>query len=1065
MTNQPSLELICSEYFLSWLEEHKISLTISTYQTNRIFLIGLKPDDTLSGFERFFERAMGLYQQENSLYLATRYQIWRFDNMLTEGQLHQNSYDALYVPTIGYTTADLNTHDLVLDDTGDLIFVNTKYSCLAKLKTGFSFEPIWKPSFISQLTPEDRCHLNGLAMVEGKPKYVSACSRSDVASAWRNRRDNGGVVIDVENNEIITTGLSMPHSPRYYQGKLWILNSGSGELGYITDGKFQAVAFCPGFVRGLAFWQNFAIIGMSKPRDRSFNGLALDGILEQKDATPKCGVMIVNLNNGQVAHWLEFEGVVTELFDVVVLPNIKQPMALGFKTDEIQRLVNFPGNLTLPILKEDKQETVELSNETTPSEQVTEPNNTPVETIFNQAKQLQNSGNIKAAITEYQKVINLAPNHIHTYNELGKLYALEQQYPAAKACFEKIIQLQPQSAPTYINLGALYQQMGEITAAIQAYETAIKLKPKFFLPYLNLGKLFVSLQKLNQAQKSYQSALQLQPNNPELQFELGNLLKAQDNLEGAIKAYQTAIKLEPNFIPAYLNLGVAYQMRGALTLAKKCYQRVLQAQPNNDFALGNLAIILTEESDLTTAAQLYQQALTINPNNTIIFYRFADLLRQICHWKNHDELVKELIARTEKHLKENNPDKLLSLTLNYFDIEPALHQLVAQNTSKIIAAKVAHLQEKKPFKINPVKRQNKPKKKLKIGYVSPDLRHHAVGILIKDIFQHHNREKFAVYCYNLTTEDEVTATIKKGCDEYTDISLISSLQAAIKINQDGIDILIDLAGYTTYCRPEIFALKPAPIQCSYLGFPGTMGADFIQYILADKILIPPELTKYYTEAVIYLPHAFVGSTMEVSQKPITRAEFNLPENAFVFCSFNRPAKISPQVFQVWMEILQAVPNSVLWLYTDDSALTQQNLQQTAAKFGIDTARLIFANKRLQPEYLARYQLADLFLDTFNYNAGATAVGAISMGLPLLTKIGNTYASRIGASICAAVGLEAMICQTVEEYRAKAINFGNHPDTLPQLKPKEELSLFNLPQFVANLEVAYQQMWQKSQKKP
>jgi len=1140
MTTPPPLELICSEYWLSWLEEHNISFAISTYQTNRIFLIGRKPDGTLSGFDRFFERAMGLYKQENSLYLATRYQIWRFDNMLTSGQLHQDSYDALYVPTIGYTTADLNTHDLVLDNNGDLIFVNTKYSCLAKLKSGFSFEPIWKPSFISQLTPEDRCHLNGLALVEGKPKYVTACSRSDVAAAWRGRRLDGGVVIDVESNEIIATGLSMPHSPRYYQGKLWVLNSGSGELGYLEAQKFQPVAFCPGFVRGLAFWQNFAIVGMSKPRDRSFNGLALDEMLAKKDATAKCGVMVINLNNGQVAHWLEFEGVVTELFDVMVLPSVKQPMALGFKTDEIQRLVNFPGNLTLPLVKEDDANMgatvgagLEITSspehnphlKTRPNPNVSENNphlktrpNQTENNLFNQAKLLEESGKVEEAIAQYQKLLTAVPDFLPAYNQLGKLYTAEKQYQNAKTCFEKIIQLKPESAPAYANLGVVLQQMGELKTAIQAYQIAIKLKPDFPLPYLNLGKLFINEKDFPKAEQCYQQLLQLQPNNPEVNFEIGNLLKRREKIEEAIKAYLTALKLQPNFTPACLNLGAAWQMRGASKLAKQCYQRVLQAQPDNDFALGNLSLLLTEEGDFLAAAKLYQQALKINPENTTTFYRFCELLRQICHWENHNDLERELILRTQKHLQENNSEELLPLTLNYFNIEPALHKAVASHYAAKVEEKIAGIQGKKPLYLSPsspplkeekkgrAKRGFNPllarekfpplgkkgnKNKLRLGYVSPDFRNHAVGVLIKDIFQHHNRKKFEVYCYNLTTEDELTATIKANCDQYTDISLMSSVDAAAKINQDGIDILIDLAGYTTYCRPEIFALQPAPIQCSYLGFPGTMGAKFIQYILADKTLIPPEFAQYYTEQIIYLPHAFVGSSMEVSQKPITRAEFNLPENAFVFCSFNRPSKISPQVFQVWMEILQAVPNSVLWLYAEDSLITQQNLQyvvqivsdrsgavatnhDTNHNLNIETrpnpnvndsqikTRLIFATRLPYPEYLARCQLADLFLDTFNYNAGATAVGALAMGLPVLTLRGNTYASRMGASICTAVGLEEMVCHTVEEYREKAIAFGNHPETLPQLRPN--LPLFDLPQFVANLEAGYEQMWQEYQNK-
>ncbi|NEQ73973.1 MAG: TIGR03032 family protein [Okeania sp. SIO2C9] len=365
MSTPKPLEFTCSRHFLSWLQEQKVSLAFTTYQTNRLFLIGLKPNGQLSGFERLFDRAMGLWATPNHLYLSTRYQFWQFDNVLNPGQLYKG-YDQLYVPRISYTTGDLDIHDLVMGKSpqqtltsnpinvnpppqagsGDkVIFVNTLFSCLATLSHQYSFEPIWQPPFISKLTPEDRCHLNGLAMVEGKPRYVTAVSRSDVTGGWRERRQDGGVVMDIEANEIVASEFSMPHSPRFYQGKLWLLNSGTGEFGYLDlpTEKFQPVAFCPGYMRGLAFWRNYAVVGLSKPRDRSFSGLALDERLAAKDTNPRCGLMVIDLTTGSIAHWLELEGVVTELYDVQVLPGVRRPMALGFKSDEIARLVTCPG--------------------------------------------------------------------------------------------------------------------------------------------------------------------------------------------------------------------------------------------------------------------------------------------------------------------------------------------------------------------------------------------------------------------------------------------------------------------------------------------------------------------------------------------------------------------------------------------------------------------------------------------------------------------------------------------------------------------------------------------------
>lgn len=339
-----------------------MSLAFTTYQTNRLFLLGVKPDGRLSAFERLFDRAMGLYATSERLYMSSRYQLWQFDNALEPGELH-NGYDRLYVPRIGYTTGDLDIHDIAVVPTlsqdtldGDkVIFVNTLFSCLATLSDRYSFTPLWQPPFISKLAAEDRCHLNGLAIVEGQPRYVTAISQSDVAAGWRERRQNGGCVVDVQSNQVILTGLSMPHSPRFYpapsphtgemtQGRLWLLNSGTGEFGYVDTerGAFEPVAFCPGYLRGMAFWGKFAIVGLSKPRrNKTFSGLALDELLAAHDAAPRCGLMVIDLHSGDIAHWLELEGVVEELYDVAVLPAVRRPMSLGFRTEEICRLLTF----------------------------------------------------------------------------------------------------------------------------------------------------------------------------------------------------------------------------------------------------------------------------------------------------------------------------------------------------------------------------------------------------------------------------------------------------------------------------------------------------------------------------------------------------------------------------------------------------------------------------------------------------------------------------------------------------------------------------------------------------
>jgi uncharacterized protein (TIGR03032 family) len=359
--SQPWLHVLGSKYFLDWLQDCNISLAFTTYQTGKLFLVGRKPDQALSVFERTYPHCMGLWASPDArtLWMSSQYQVWRLERAPANAVPYraaaavgddapeapawtQRGYDVAYLPRVGYTTGHLDIHDLAVDAAGRVIFVNTLFGCLATLSERASFRPLWRPPFLSALVPEDRCHLNGLAMRDGRPAYVSAAAASDVADGWRDRRQNGGCVVDVASGEIVARDLSMPHSPRWHRDRLWILNSGTGELGWIdlAEGRFHPVAFCPGYLRGLAFVQDFAVVTLSKPRHITFHGLELDERLSQRGADPQCGLQVIDLNSGAVAHWLRLDGtLVTELYDAVVLPGVRQPMAVGFKTKEIERLL------------------------------------------------------------------------------------------------------------------------------------------------------------------------------------------------------------------------------------------------------------------------------------------------------------------------------------------------------------------------------------------------------------------------------------------------------------------------------------------------------------------------------------------------------------------------------------------------------------------------------------------------------------------------------------------------------------------------------------------------------
>ena len=327
--------------FVGLLAQQNISVALTSYQSGKFYLLGRNPQGGLMVHERLFQKAMGLCVEGDSLLLATLFQIQRFENILDKGQFINHTYDACYTPRITYTTGVLDAHDVGQLADGRIVFVNTLYNCLATTSPKHSFTPVWKPPFISQIVKEDRCHLNGLAMENGIPRYVTAVSRSDTIDGWRDRRADGGVAIDVRTNEIVCTGLSMPHSPRLYNGKLWVLNSGTGELGHVDLEKkaFMPKVFCPGFVRGLSFHGKYAFVGLSKPRYQRFEGLALDEKLKKTDSEPWCGVQVIDLDTGACAEWFRIDGAIGEIYDAAIVPGAVCPMSIGFASDDIKALI------------------------------------------------------------------------------------------------------------------------------------------------------------------------------------------------------------------------------------------------------------------------------------------------------------------------------------------------------------------------------------------------------------------------------------------------------------------------------------------------------------------------------------------------------------------------------------------------------------------------------------------------------------------------------------------------------------------------------------------------------
>lgn len=979
--NAPSqLEVATSRYFSQWLQQQHISLAFTTYQTHRLGLVGLKSEGRLGIFERLLDRPMGLYTADHSLYLSTRYQLWRFENVLSPGQWEQGG-DRLYVPRVGHTTGDLDIHDVVLDASGQLIFVNTLHGCLATLDDRHSFRPWWKPPFISRLAAEDRCHLNGLALKDGQPAYVTAVSQSDVADGWREKRRDGGCVVSVADNEVVAGGLSMPHSPRWYRDRLWLLNSGRGELGYVDldQGSFQPVTFCPGYPRGLAFWDRYAIVGISKPRDQTFSGLDLDDLLMEKGAIARCGLLIVDLDSGDIVHWLRLEGVVTELYDVQVIAGAQRPRALGFKNDEIAQKITF------------NPEVLAAASATPTATAAPVP--AAAQAHFQQARRLKRQGHLDEAAHHLRQAIAHHPDYAAAHNNLGTLLQTQGHLDEAAVHYQAALRLHPTLAETHSNLASIWQTQGDWVAAEAGLRRALQLKP--------------------------------------------------------------------NYVPALSNLGSLLKDQGYLDSALALFQRVLQQQPDKLDAYRAQGDILETQGELEAALAAYQRALDLDPDNTEFRVLSHRVRLKMCDWRDYDASIAEIEQQVTAYIQGRDRLSLGIYNLNFVPIDPALYRQAAETLATRLEQSVAAAKARCQFP-PPV-----ASGRLRIGYLSPDLRNHAVGRLMQDVFAAHDRQQVEVFAYSLVNiEDGVSQAIAAGCDRFVNCAQLSPEATARRIHADGIHILVDLAGYTLYARPEILALQPAPVQAQMMGYPNTMGAAFVPYLLADPWLVPDALRPHYTETVIHLPHAFVTSPMTIGPQTQTRSQAGLPENGLVFCCFNRHTKIEPRVFQAWMEILRQVPDSVLWLNAAP-AITWDNLRREAQQRGIEPDRLVPAAYLDRPDYLARHQLADLFLDTFVYAAGSTGVAALYSGLPLLTCTGDTNASRLGASLCAAAGLHSLICNSPDAYVQKAVHLAQHREELRSLRQhlsanRDTFPLFDPAAFARSLEEAYRQMWTEAE---
>lgn len=635
-------------------------------------------------------------------------------------------------------------------------------------------------------------------------------------------------------------------------------------------------------------------------------------------------------------------------------------------------------------------------------------------------------------------------------NHQGILLAQRGQLSQAIATFKKALKLAPSLSDAYCNLGVTLKQQGKLALAITALQKALALNPNSaFIPY-NLGNAYQASHNLSQAKHYYLQSLAIDP-TPATHNNLGLVYQAMHEHRQAIKHFRASLELSPQNSETLLNLGTTYLQMQNLKSARHNYLQATSLDSQNPRALHELGYLLYLEGRLDSALEYLQAAIKLDPQNTTMYTDLLLLQMELCNW---DEVAKLESLLTHRHLYITPFVSVAAWENNRQNFQAA--KAVSQN----LADQAAHLGIVFPFS-----KHRRSTARIRLGYLSSDFRDHATAHLVLDLFKLHDRRLFQVFVYSYGPDDgsSYRRQIMHDSDHFVDLKDFSLVDSAKRIHADKIDILIDLKGHTLNNRLAICALRPAPIQISYLGFPGTLGADFIDYALVDKIVVPSNHAKYYSEILLYLPHTYqITSPKPLSTQKYTRRDFGLPDSSFVFCSFNSSYKIDPVMFAVWMNILRKVPNSILWLM-EKHLLTTTNLRAAAKQSGIDPSRLIFASKLERADHLLRHQLADLALDTRIYNGHTTTSDALWAGVPVITLQGKHFASRVAASLLTAAGLPETITHSLKAYKNLAVQLATHPAKLARLKSylnfhKQTTPLFDTPSFVTHLEKAYTTIW-------
>lgn len=630
------------------------------------------------------------------------------------------------------------------------------------------------------------------------------------------------------------------------------------------------------------------------------------------------------------------------------------------------------------------------------------------------------------------------------------------QLEEARVLYESVLKKQPRHFDALHMLGVIAYQSGKLERAVTLLAKAVAIDPDDARARNNYGNVLQDLRRLDEALVQYNKAIALDPGYPEAHNNRGDLLQTAGRMDAALQSYDRAISLSPRYAGAHYNRANALKAMGRWAEAIESYDRALGIAPDYADAHHNRGHVLAECKKFDLAIKSYDLALRYKKDIPYLAGTRLNLQMHLCEWSGFEQELDALLTDVVQARRVCPPFPLLALTA-----DPYLQQKAAQ----------IWIQDKYPGKSAPRPFQKKKQHdRIRIGYFSADFWSHPVAHLIAGVFETHDRAHYEIYAFSSgpDTQDPVRKRLEQAFEHFHDVRLCTDAQVVDLSRKCELDIAIDLSGLTKGCRPGLFAAGVAPVQINYLGYPGTMGAAWIDYIIADKTLIPEQSRDFYTEKVIYLPDSYQANDRkrEISAKQFSRQELGLPETGFVFCCFNNHFKFLPATFDSWMRILNAVPESVLWVMAG-SELVQANLQKESARRGIDPARLVFAAHMPLADHLARHRAADLFLDCLPYNAHTTASDALWAGLPVLTCMGEGFASRVAASLLNAVGLNELVTQSQQDFEAMAIALASDHNRLKDIRTKllaNRLTepLFDTALMTRHLERAYSQAYARKQ---